>query len=56
MEMKKINYMLEIAILMNSSQKCLGVLLRHPDALLAKTMLLGLGGVSVQSLLDILLP
>ena len=48
MEMKKINYMLEIDILRNSSQKNLGVLRgafsgfgcakRHPDALLAKTM------------------
>ena len=48
MEMKKLNYMLEIDILRNSSQKFLGVLRgifqgfgcpkRHPDALLAKTM------------------
>ena len=48
MEMKKINYMLEIDILRNSSQKILGVLRsvfsgfgcpkRHPDTLLAKTM------------------
>ena len=51
MEMKKINYMLEIEIdtLRNSSQIVLGVLRgafqgygcpkRHPDTLLAKTML-----------------
>ena len=48
MEVKKSNYMLEIDILRNSSQKNLGVLRgaflrvgcpkRHPDALLAKTM------------------
>ena len=46
MEMKKFNYMLEIEILRNSSQKNLGVLRRafqgctkrHPGALLAKTM------------------
>ena len=48
MEMKKNNYMLEIDILRNSLQKSLGVLMgafkrlgcpkRHPDALLAKTM------------------
>ena len=48
MEMKKVNYMLEIDILRNSSQNDLGVLKgafsgfgcpkRHPDALLAKTM------------------
>ena len=48
MEMKKLNFMLEIAILRNSSQKHLGVLRgaflrfgcpkKHPDALLAKTM------------------
>ena len=52
MEMKKVNYMLEIDILRNSSQRVLGVLRgwvlgvgcpkRHPDALLAKTMLLRL--------------
>ena len=50
MEMEKINYMLEIDILRNSSQNFLGVLMgafqgfgcpkRHPDALLAKTMAL----------------
>ena len=48
MEMKKFNYMLEFDILRNSSQKYLDVLRgafwfgcpkRHPDALLAKTML-----------------
>ena len=48
MEMKKLNYMLEIDILRNSSQHFLGILRgailgfgcpkRHPDALLAKTM------------------
>ena len=48
MEMKTFNYVLEINILRNSSQKYLGVLSfffqrfgcpkRHPDALLAKTM------------------
>ena len=48
MEMKRFNYMLEIDILRNSSQKFLGVQRaaflgfgcpkRHPDALLAKTM------------------
>ena len=48
MEMKKVNYMLEIDILRNSSQKDVGVLRdafegfgcpkRYPDALLAKTM------------------
>ena len=48
MEMEKFNYMLEIDILRNSSQIILGVLtgafqgfgcpIRHPDALLAKTM------------------
>ena len=48
MEMKRFNYMLEIDILRNSSQKFMGVLRgaflvfgcpnRHPDALLAKTM------------------
>ena len=47
-EMKKINYKLEIEIFRNSTQKNLGVLRgsfqgfgclkRHPDALLAKTM------------------
>ena len=50
MEMKRINYMLEIDIFRNSSQKSLGVLWgafkgfgcpkRHPDALLAMTILL----------------
>ena len=49
MEMKKFNHMLEIDILRNSSQNVLGILRgafkgfgcpnRHPDALLAKTML-----------------
>ena len=49
MEMKKINYTLEIDILRNSSQKIVGVLRgafsgfgcpkRHTDALLAKTVL-----------------
>ena len=49
MEMKNNNHMLEIEILRNSSQKYLGVLRgafegfgcpkRHPEALLAKTML-----------------
>ena len=49
-EMKKINYKLEIKIFRNSIQNNLGVLRgsfqgfgcpkRHPDALLAKTMLL----------------
>ena len=48
MEMKRFNYMLEIDILRNCSQKYLGVLRsafygfgcpkRHPDALLAMTM------------------
>ena len=48
-EMKKFNYKLEIEIFRNSTQKNLGVLRgsfqgfgcpkRHPDALLAKTML-----------------
>ena len=48
MEMKKIDYMLDINILRNSSPKVLGVLRgafkgfgcpkRHPDAVLAKTM------------------
>ena len=47
-EMKKFNYKLEIEIFRNSTQKDLGVLRgsfsgfgrpkRHPDALLAKTM------------------
>ena len=50
MEMKKFIYMLEIDILRNSSQNFLGILRgaflgfgcpkRHPDTLLAKTMLL----------------
>ena len=49
MEIKKFNYMLEVDILRNSSQKSLGVLRgafkgfgcpkRHPGALLAQTML-----------------
>ena len=49
MEMKKNNHMLEIEISRNSSQKYLGVLRgafegfgcpkRHPDALLAKTLI-----------------
>ena len=49
MEMKRFNYLLQIDILRNSSQKILGVLRvaflgfgcpkRHPDALLAKTMM-----------------
>ena len=53
MEMNKFNYKLEIDILRNSSQKNLGVLRgaflrvwvskRHPDALLAKTMVHPLG-------------
>ena len=53
MEMKKFNYMLEIDILRNSSQKFLGVLRgafsvfgcpkRHPDTLLAKTMIVAHG-------------
>ena len=48
MEMKRFNYILEIDISRNSSQKLLGVQRgaflglgcpkRHPDALLAKTM------------------
>ena len=48
MEVKRFNYLLEIDILRNSSQKVFGVLRcafvelgcpkRHPDALLAKTM------------------
>ena len=52
MEMIKSNYMLEIDILRNSSPKKVGVLRdafgwfgcqkRHPDALLAKTMLYGI--------------
>ena len=54
MEMKKSNYMLEINILRNSSQKGLAVLrLRgsfkgcgrpksHPEALLAKTMIMSI--------------
>ena len=51
MNLKKFNYMLEIDMLRNSSQNLLGVLRgvfqgigcpkRHPDALLAKTMLPG---------------
>ena len=51
MEMTKFNYMLETDILRNSSLEILGVLRgaflvfgrpkRHPDALLAKTMLGG---------------
>ena len=55
MEKKKINYMLEI--LGNSSEKTLGVLRgafsgfgcpkRHPDALLAKTMLVTIRKVSL---------
>ena len=50
MEMKKFNYMLDINILRNSSQNFLGVPRgafggfgcpkRHPDVLLAKTMIL----------------
>ena len=50
-EMKKFNYKLKIEIFRNSTQKYLGVLRgsfewfgcpeRHPDALLAKTMLPG---------------
>ena len=50
MELIKFNYMLEIDILRNSSQNILGALRgaflvfgcpkRHPDALLAKTMLI----------------
>ena len=52
MEMIKFNYMLEIDILRNSSPRKVGVLRgafmgsgcpkRHPDALLAKTMVIGL--------------
>ena len=52
MEMRKFNHMLEVDILRNSSQIFLGVLSgvfqgfgcpkRHPDALLAKTMVIGL--------------
>ena len=48
-EMKKFNYKLEIEVFRNSTQKNLGVLWgsflgfgcpkRHPDALLAKTMM-----------------
>ena len=42
MEIKKLNYMLEIDILGNSSQRGVfqgfGCPKRHPDALLAKTM------------------
>ena len=58
MEMKKVNYMLEIDIFRNSSQKNWGVLRgayqgfgcpkRHPDALLAKTMTYGIGHSTYQ--------
>ena len=53
-EMKKLNYNLKIEIFKNSKQKKLGVLRgtfqgfecpkRHPDALLAKTMLFNIAG------------
>ena len=53
-EMKKFNYKLEIEIFRNSTLKDLGVLRgsfegfgcpkRHPDALLAKTIMRALGG------------
>ena len=66
MEMKTVNYMLEIDIFRNSSQKIWGVLRgafqgfgcpkRHPDALLAKTMLpLVTKRKCIQECLDILI-